>query len=121
MSKLKYGKNGQVHFDNEREKQEAIEYILTSPNVDFKIHENNQNQGAWGPEERIHFKSDKGVPEPLKKIMTAGRPGLYGRINCMEFCDELRDRKSTRLNSSHQISKKKGNIIHGIFQKSSNY
>lgn len=90
MSKLKYGKNGQVHFDNEREKQEAIEYILTSPNVDFKIHENNQNQGAWGPEERIHFKSDKGVPEPLKKIMTAGRSGLYGRINCKEFCDELR-------------------------------
>ena len=90
MSKLVYGKNGQVHFDNEKEKQEAIEYILSSPNVDFNIHEDNQNQGAWGPEERIHFKSEEGVPECLKKIMTAGRGDLYGRINCKEFCNELR-------------------------------
>lgn len=90
MGKLKYGKKGQVHFDNEREKQEAMEYILSSPNVNFKIHEENQKQGAWGPEDRIHFKAEEGVPESLKKIMTAGRPGLYGRINCKEFCGELR-------------------------------
>ena len=56
MSKLVYGKNGQVKFDNDTEKQIAIDYILTSPNVNFRIHENNQNQGAWGPEDRIHFK-----------------------------------------------------------------
>lgn len=90
MSKLILGKNGQVHFDNEKEKKEAVEYILSSPNVNFMVHENNQNQGAWGPEDRIHFKKEEGVPEPLKKIMTAGRDGLYGRINCKEFCDELR-------------------------------
>ena len=90
MSKLILGKNGQVHFDNEKEKKEAVEYILTSPNVNFKVHEDNQNQGAWGPEDRIHFKKEEGVPESLKKIMTAGRDGLYGRINCKEFCDELR-------------------------------
>lgn len=92
MSKLVYGKNGQVHFANEKEKQEAIEYILTSPNVNFKIHEDNQEQKAWGPEDRIHFKREDGVPECLKKIMTAGRPGLYGRINCKEFCEELREK-----------------------------
>lgn len=91
MSKLEYGKNKQVYFDNEKEKQEAIEYILSSPNVDFNIHEDNQNQGAWAPEDRIHFKSEEGVPESLKRLMTAGKPGLYGRINCREFCDEIRD------------------------------
>lgn len=90
MSKLSFGKKGQVHFDNENEKIEAIEYLLTSPNVDFDVHEDNQNQGAWGPEERIHFKSEEGIPESLKKLMTAGRTGLYGRINCKEFCEELR-------------------------------
>ena len=90
MSKLVYGENGQVRFFSEEEKREAIEYILTSPNVDFNIHENNQNQGAWGPEDRIHFKREEGVPECLKRNMTAGRPGLYGRINCKEFCKELR-------------------------------
>lgn len=90
MSKLVYGENGQVRFFSEEEKREAIEYILTSPNVDFNIHENNQNQGAWGPEDRSHFKREEGVPECLKRNMTAGRPGLYGRINCKEFCKELR-------------------------------
>lgn len=89
MSQLVYGVNGQVHFENEMEKQIAVEYILTSPDVDFNIHENNQNQGAWGPEDRIHFYSSN-VPECLKHIMTAGRGNIYGRINCKEFCEELR-------------------------------
>lgn len=90
MEKLVYGKNGQVHFDNVSEKREAIEYLLTSSNVDFEVHEDNQNQGAWAAEERIHFKNEEGVPDSLKRLMTAGRPGLYGRINCKEFCEELR-------------------------------
>lgn len=96
MSKLVYGKNGQVHFENELEKKKAINYLLTSPNVDFDVHENNQNQGAWAPEERIHFKSEEGVPDSLKQLMTAGRPGLYGRINCKEFCEELRAEERKR-------------------------
>lgn len=42
MEKLVFGKNGQVHFNNENEKHEAIEYLLTSDNVDFDVHEDNQ-------------------------------------------------------------------------------
>lgn len=91
MSQLIYGVNGQVHFDSEEEKQIAIDYILNSPNVDFNVHEDNQNQGAWGSEERIHFKERADIPQCLLNIMTAGRPGIYGRINCAEFCKELRN------------------------------
>ncbi len=91
MSKLVYGKKGQVHFKNEEEKKVAIDYILSSSNVNFNIHENNQNQGAWGPEDRIHFKSENGVPDCLKEIMTAGDRSNYGRINYKEFCEEIRD------------------------------
>ena len=91
MSKLIYGRNQQIQFKDDKEKQEAIDYILNTPsNVDFKIHEDNKNQGAWGPEERIHFYSEEGVPEWLERQMTAGRGDLYGRINCKEFCEELR-------------------------------
>ena len=96
MSKLIYGKNGQVHFNSEEEKEIAINYIIESPNVDFSIHENNQDQGAWGPEDRIHFRSEHGVPECLKRIMTAGNESVYGRINCKEFCEEIRRIASTR-------------------------
>ena len=90
MSNLVFGKNGQVRFNSEEELRIAIEYILSSDNVDFNIHEDNQNQGAWASEERIHFKSERGVPECLKRNMTAGKAGIYGRINCKEFCEEIR-------------------------------
>lgn len=105
MEKLVLGKNGQVHFNNENEKHEAIEYLLTSDNVDFDVHEDNQEQGAWGPEERIHFKSEEGVPDCLKRLMTAGRSGLYGRINCKEFCEEVRkEAKRRKLNVEKMIN-----------------
>lgn len=90
MSNLVFGKNGQVRFDSEEELRIAVDYILNSDNVDFEIHEDNQNQGAWASEERIHFKSEHGVPECLKRNMTAGKVGIYGRINCKEFCDMVR-------------------------------
>ena len=88
MSKLIYGKRGQVRFLSEAEKSEALSYILTSPNVVFK-YENNQDQGAWAPEKRICFKRRIGVPACLQRMMTAGRGSLYGRINCEELYDEL--------------------------------
>lgn len=90
MSKLVFGKNGQVRFNSEEELRTAVDYILNSSNVEFDIHEDNQNQGAWAPEERIHFEEESGVPDCLKRNMTAGRPGLYGRINCGEFCELVR-------------------------------
>jgi hypothetical protein len=93
MSKLVYGKNGQVVFNSEEEKEEAFKYLCTSDNVDIFVHENNQEQGAWAPEERIHFKREEGIPECLKRQMTAGRSGIYGRINCKELCEEIRSRK----------------------------
>ena len=63
MSKLVFGKNGQVRFNSEEELRTAVDYILNSSNVEFDIHEDNQNQGAWAPEERIHFKEESGVPD----------------------------------------------------------
>lgn len=86
-----YGRNGQVSFNSVQEKDEAIDYILTSDNVDFNVHEDNQNQGAWGPEERIHFRNRAGIPDSLLRQMTAGKSGMYGRINCKEFCEEVRN------------------------------
>ena len=88
MGKLVFGKNGQVHFNNENEKQEAIEYLLTSDNVDFDVHEDNQEQGAWGPEERIHFKSEDGVPDCLKRLIQ------FVTLNCQDRFDVQNASKS---------------------------
>ena len=81
MEKLVYGKQNQVEFYNLKEKEEAFEYLLTSENVNFNIHEENNRQGAWAPEDRIHFKRLDDVPECLKRNMTTGNSGVEGRIN----------------------------------------
>ena len=89
MTKLVYGKNNQVKFKSEKEKVEAFRYLLSNTtNIEF-VHENNQNQGAWAPEKRIHFESEIGVPDCLIENMTAGRGNLYGRINCQELIEAL--------------------------------
>jgi len=89
MTKLVYGKNGQVRFRSEEEKKEAFEYLINSPDVEFHD-EQNQDHGAWGPEKRIHFRTQTGVPEGLVRNWTAGRgSGLVARINCAELYDEI--------------------------------
>lgn len=89
MTKLIYGKNQQVEFLSEAEKREAFDYLINSDDVEF-IHEQNQEQGAWASEKRIHFNSESGVPEGLKRNWTAGRgSAVVARINCGELFDEV--------------------------------
>lgn len=89
MTKLVYGKIDQVKFLNAAEKQEALDYLINSDDVGF-YHEQNQEQGAWASEKRIHFYSDVGVPEGLRRNWTAGRGSrLKARINCGELYDEV--------------------------------
>ncbi|CAM4344409.1 hypothetical protein [Weissella hellenica] len=91
MSKLDYGVKKQVHFDSEADKQRAFDYLLDPNNTNIAFtHENNQNQNAWGPEDRIHFFSFTGVPNCLLDNMTAGVGNIAGRINCKELIDDLK-------------------------------
>lgn len=92
-----FGRNGQVQFNSEEELRIAVDYIINNLNNNvLLVHEDNQDQGAWGPEERIHFQNEEGIPNCLKRNMTAGRPGLYGRINCKEFCEYIRNEINRR-------------------------
>ncbi|WP_081770527.1 hypothetical protein [Brevibacterium sp. VCM10] len=95
MSKLIYGKNRQVQFLNEEEKLEAFEYLINSTDIEFRD-EQNQHQGAWGPEKRIYFYSDANVPERLKRNWTGGTGNAQGRINCAELYDEVLPLRQSR-------------------------
>lgn len=89
MTKLVYGKNGQVRFLSEAEKQEAFDYLINSRDIEFH-HEPNQESGAWASEKRIYFYSKTGVPEGLVRNWTAGLGDrVVGRINCGELYDEV--------------------------------
>ena len=89
MSKLVYGARGQVRFNSEPEKREALEYLTTSPDVELRF-ERNDEQGAWGPEKRIHFYSVDGVPEGLLRNWTVGTGRVLGRINAADLYDEVK-------------------------------
>lgn len=89
MTKLVYGKNQQVQFNDEQEKAVAFDYLVTSPDVEF-YEEQNQDQGAWASEKRIRFLNDEGVPEGLVRNWTKGTGGrVVARINCGELYDEV--------------------------------
>ena len=89
MSKLVYGKKDQVEFLSEAEKRDAFDYLISSPDVEF-YDEPNHEHGAWGREKSIHFNSETGVPEGLKRNWTAGRGNRpLARINCAELYDEV--------------------------------
>lgn len=88
MTKLVYGKDGQVEFLSEEEKKEAFEYLTTSRDIEFR-HEPNEESGAWASEKRILFYSAIGVPDGLRRNWTAGVGRVVGRINCGELYDEV--------------------------------
>ena len=80
---IRYGRTGQVCFPD----MHAFYYamgVLAKPGY-IELHwENNEDQGAWGSEGRIHcLKPVSYYPEYFR--FTAGRGSVYARINCNDY------------------------------------
>jgi hypothetical protein len=100
MIKLSYGLRKQVSFPNFYEYYFALGFLANSNNAELKW-ENNDDQGAWGSEGRIHCL----VPEirfPQCFKFTAGRGNVYARINCNEYVATLVNVHNFQYNSSYQ-------------------
>lgn len=94
VEKLIYGTKSQVVFLNSDEKNEAIKYLATSSNIKMVL-EDNDEQGAWSKEYRFIFIKEEGIPDCLKRNMTAGNKSYYGRINCKELYEEVNNYKKS--------------------------
>lgn len=100
MVKLRYGTQGQVSFDDLNEYYYALGFLANSRNAELRW-ENNEDQGAWGSEGRIHCL----VPEsrfPQCFRFTAGRGAVYARINCNEYVGTLVMEHNFKANSKSQ-------------------
>lgn len=87
---ITYGKNSQVRFKNIDEEQEALEYLKYSKNVQV-VHEKNNLQGAWAPEDRFIIKEDDPLmPVGVRNNLTAGNSGCFGRINCVDLIERVK-------------------------------
>lgn len=104
MIKMRYGSQGQVSFRDLNEYYFALGFLANSKNAEIRW-ENNEDQGAWGSEGRIHCL----VPEsrfPQFFRFTAGRGSVYARINCNDYVGTLVTEHNFNYNSRGQnISK----------------
>ncbi len=98
--KLYYGTQEQVSFRDINEYYFALGFLANSRNAELRW-ENNEDQGAWGSEGRIHCL----VPEtqfPHGFRFTAGRGNIYARINCNEYVGKLMTEHNFNYNGRGQ-------------------
>lgn len=88
MYKSSFGTNGQIQFNSEEEYYQALGYLAKSDGTSAVVWENNEQQGAWGNEGRIHFYIQN-PPIPGNFKLTAGTGSIKHRVNCNEFIENL--------------------------------
>ena len=104
MIKLRYGRQGQVSFRDFNEYYFALGFLANPKNAELRW-ENNEEQGAWGSEGRIHCL----VPQskfPQFFRFTAGRGAVYARINCNDYVESLIYDHNFKYNCNDQDVKK---------------
>jgi len=90
MYQENFGRNNppQIQFNNESEYYKALGYLANNNHSTSLNWENNENQGAWGSEGRIHFYTNN--PQITGSFhLTAGTGNIHHRTNCNEFLCNL--------------------------------
>lgn len=83
-----YGKQGQISFNSDTEYYQALGYLAKSDGTTSLTWENNEQQGAWGSEGRIHFYIDN--PKITGYFRhTKGTGNIVSRVNCNDFLANL--------------------------------
>ena len=90
MYKSNFGSNtpSQIQFTNANEYYRALGYLARNNGSTSLNWENNQLQGAWGQEGRIHFYFN-GPSIPGFFSLAAGNGNIQHRTNCNEFLSNL--------------------------------
>ncbi len=104
MYKSNFGTKNQISFSNQNEYYELLGYLAKSDGTTSIHWENNENQGSWGSEGRIHFYVSN-PPISANLSHTAGVGKVVTRVNCNEFIENIRTNHSflmgDRQNSSN--------------------
>ena len=89
MYKSTFGKNGQIKFSDEHEYYRFLGYLAKSDGSTRLVLEHNELQGAWTRERRIHILRDLPYSFDVKITAGNGSSRLKGRVNCIEFLDNI--------------------------------
>lgn len=88
MYQASFGSEGQITFNSENEYYQALGYLAKSDGSTSLTWENNEEQGAWGSEGRIHFYIENPLIPGYFRL-TAGTGNIVHRTNCNEFLSNL--------------------------------
>ena len=99
----------QIQFNNKNEYYQALGYLAKSDGTSSIHWENNENQGAWGSEGRIHFYiNNPTIPGYFK--LTAGTGNIINRTNCNEFIKNIVTNNNFVIGSVQNIANIKKTI-----------
>jgi hypothetical protein len=103
MFKSSFGSKNQVSFNSESEYYEFLGYLSKNDGTTKIVWENNDEQGAWAQEGRIHFYETK--PEKLRVVLqqTAGIGNINFRVNCNTFVENILHNHNFTINGSQNI------------------
>lgn len=120
MAQHVFGTRGQIEFGSDAAFFYALGFLANGRRSEF-VWENNEEQGAWGSEGRIHCRTEPDVwPAELRSAFTAGRSGIIHRINCNEYVAYLRDNHCIELGREQNIAAIRATVpthLGGDFQR----
>lgn len=90
MYQRSFGTKGQMRFSNANDYYEFLGFLCKNDGSTSIVWEPNDEQGAWGPEGRIHFHVDPPVALRADLDYTRGRGNnIVWRVNCNEFVEDV--------------------------------
>lgn len=103
-TRLNFEKNNQLQFTTPESYYEVLGFLASSKRT--SIHwENNDEQGAWGKEGRIHCLRDlSAFPDILQSLFTAGTGNILKRIICTDYINHIRLNHNFSLEKCQDIS-----------------
>jgi len=109
MYQNSFGRKNQIRFNNESEYYQALGYLAKSDGTSSIHWENNEEQGAWGSEGRIHF-CIQNPPIPGTFSLTAGTGRIVHRTNCNEFIQNIVQNHRFQLGNTQNIQEIRATI-----------
>lgn len=85
----KFGKFNQVSFNGEQDYYEFLGYLAKNDGTTKIVWENNDQQGAWGAEGRIHFYTQPPANLRAQLNHTLGIGSISSRVNCNDFVEHI--------------------------------
>lgn len=87
---LTYGTKNQISFRSLNDFYESLGFLCRNKGMTSIQWENNENQGAWASEGRIHFYyTIDNVPYYFSNAFTAGTGNIINRVNCNEYINKI--------------------------------